>query len=241
MIQEPRHTHWLLALLLAVAVHTAAMVRTQSTEDVVHRAEDAGAQSITIALAPPPKAAQPEPTPEPAPAPEPEPVPEPIESSVKIPELDPEPEPETEPEPEPESEPEIKPEAVETEAQTKPAEHASDQITPRAADREQAGATGGIQDAPPDYRAQVSAWLERHKEYPMSARRKAVQGMAMVSFTFDREGRIIEYHLLRPTGHDSLDKAVTNMLEKANPLPKMPSDITQTRMTWTLPVYFRLN
>src|SRR5690606_32165215 len=103
-------------------------------------------------------------------------------------------------------------------------EEYSDEDAKQTADRQQAGATGGIQDAPPDYRTQVSAWLERHKEYPMSARRKAEQGMAMVSFTFDRDGNIVHYELLRATGHESLDRAVEEMLEKANPLPKMPDD-----------------
>ncbi|WP_286804844.1 MULTISPECIES: energy transducer TonB [unclassified Marinimicrobium] len=250
MIQQPRPVHWLLALSLAFAVHTLAMVRLDSDRETVHRAEDPGAQSITIALAPPPKPAQPTPAPEPEPQPQPEP--EPLESPVKTPEPEeepepqpePEPEPEPEPKPEPEPEPEVQPEPeqiVETDESTESADEHSDQEAKRTADRQQAGATGGIQDAPPDYRTQVSAWLERHKEYPMRARRKAEQGMAMVSFTFDRDGNILDYELMRPTGHNSLDEAVEEMLEKANPLPKMPDDIAQSRMTWTLPVYFRLN
>lgn len=250
MILEPRPAHWLLAFTLAAAVHTLAMVRTQSDDEVVHRAEDPGAQSITIALAPPPKAAEPEPEPEPEPEtePTPEPEPEPLESEVKTPEPEeeepepePEPDPEPEPEPEPEPQPEPEPESAETEERAEVAEQGSDRDAKQTADREQAGATGGIQDAPPDYRTEVSAWLERHKEYPMSARRNAEQGMAMVSFTFDRDGNILEYKIMRPTGHDSLDQAVEEMLERADPLPKMPEDLAQNRMTWTLPVYFRLN
>ncbi|MGQ9426522.1 energy transducer TonB [Gilvimarinus sp. F26214L] len=113
--------------------------------------------------------------------------------------------------------------------------------TGRASERVQAGASGGIQDAPPDYRDAVSAWLERHKQYPLSARQKAQQGMAMVSFTFDRHGRIIDYKLRRPTGHDDLDRAVEDMLERASPLPPIPDHIPHQQMTWTLPVYFRLS
>ncbi len=88
MIQQPRPIHWLVALSLAIAVHAVAMVRFDSDQETVHRAEDPGAQSITIALAPPPKAAEPEPepVPEPEPQPEPEPEPEPLESPVKTPE-----------------------------------------------------------------------------------------------------------------------------------------------------------
>lgn len=250
MIQQPRPVHWLLALLFAVAVHTLALLSIDSDQEIVHRAEDAGAQSITIALAPPPKAAEPAPPPEPQPEPELQPEPEPLPSPVKTPEPEKEPKPEPEPEREPELEPEPEPvteptpQIVDTNATdvpTEPTEEHSDQDAKQSADRQQAGATGGIQDAPPDYRTQVSAWLERHKEYPMSARRKDEQGMAMVSFTFDRQGNILDYQLLRATGHDSLDQAVAEMLENANPLPKMPEEIAQNRMTWTLPVYFRLN
>lgn len=242
MIRQPRNSHWVAAFVCAVAVHAVAMVRLGWESTTPHRAEDPGAQSITIALAPPP-AVKPEartPSPQqPAAIPEPEP----LESAVKKPEQ------EQQKAPEPEREPE--PEEPETEAPTDPQESREETAEPReetidpsakqTADRVQAGATGGIQDAPPDYRAEVSAWLERHKEYPMSARRKAEQGMAMVSFTFDREGKILDYRLLRPTGHESLDRAVEEMLKRADPLPKMPEHLIQARMTWTLPVYFRLN
>ncbi|MGD8176098.1 energy transducer TonB [Marinimicrobium sp. ARAG 43.8] len=250
MTLQPQTLHWVVALTAAAAVHVMVMVRMGVEPPVTQRAEDPGAHSITIALAPPPKPAAPEPVAapeaqsEPQPEPERAPEPEPLESPVKAPELEEEPEPEPEPEPkeapEPQPEPQPEPEEV-ADADTESRDRASDETAQQTADRKQAGATGGIQDAPPDYRTEVSAWLERHKEYPMSSRRKAEQGMAMVSFTFDREGNILEYTLLRPTGHASLDEAVQAMLERADPLPKMPEHLTQARMTWTLPVYFRLN
>jgi TonB family protein len=99
---------------------------------------------------------------------------------------------------------------------------------------------GGMGDASPNYQAEVRAWLDRHKEYPVMARRRGQEGMAMVTFTFDRNGRILAYGLERETGHENLDQAVGDMIERADPLPAMPVDLAQNRMTWTMPVYFQL-
>jgi protein TonB len=62
----------------------------------------------------------------------------------------------------------------------------------------------------------------------------------LLSFTFDREGRVLAHRIARSSGHSSLDREVAAMLERAQPLPPMPDTMTQARLEVTVPVLFAL-
>ncbi|HSH44122.1 MAG TPA: TonB family protein [Arenicellales bacterium] len=99
---------------------------------------------------------------------------------------------------------------------------------------------GGTTGASPDYLAQLRAWLERHKRYPRRARLRRLEGTAMLHFVIDREGRVLEYSIRESSGHEVLDRAVAAMIERAQPLPGMPSDMSHERLALLLPVQFFL-
>lgn len=89
------------------------------------------------------------------------------------------------------------------------------------------------------WRGAVSAWLQSHKTYPDEARQRSEEGSALVRFTVDRSGRVLEFAVLRGTGSASLNAAVERMLTNAQ-LPAFPSTMTQERTTVTVQVRYAL-
>jgi len=116
---------------------------------------------------------------------------------------------------------------------------AGTQASPEAGSAE-AMSGGGLPAATADYMAMLQAWLERHKEYPRRAQIRRQQGTALLYFVMDREGRVIEYRLQQSAGHTLLDRAVAAMIERAQPLPKIPEDMGQARLELVVPVRFFL-
>ncbi len=116
-------------------------------------------------------------------------------------------------------------------------EAAPDAGTADAASSQAAGGTAG---APADYLTALQAWLERHKEYPRQARLRRQEGTVLLSFTFDRSGRVLDHRIERSSGHAALDREVAEMLARAQPLPAMPEAMPQARLEVTVPVQFAL-
>ncbi|MDZ7841261.1 MAG: energy transducer TonB [Gammaproteobacteria bacterium] len=100
-----------------------------------------------------------------------------------------------------------------------------------------AGGTPGPSD---DYMAQLSAWLEKHKQYPRRAQRRRQEGTALLQFVIDREGRVIEYRIRESSGHEILDEEVAAMIERAQPLPGIPDDMPRARLELVVPIQFLL-
>ncbi|MCA1975163.1 MAG: energy transducer TonB, partial [Caenispirillum sp.] len=99
---------------------------------------------------------------------------------------------------------------------------------------------GGTPGERRDYLAQVQAWLERHKEYPRSARMRRQEGTVLLQFVLDRSGRVLSHRIVRGSGHDALDAEVDAMIRRASPLPPMPPAMTAQTMDITVPVQFAL-
>lgn len=222
------------ALLLALAVSlTAAAVWLFSPEPparLVPLGEAAvnTAPALRISLA---GQAEPEPEATPAPVPEPAPAPEPK------PEPEPEPKPEPEPEPEPDSEP------TPAEPTSEPAAAAADsaaQASDQPPQDRQIELNAGRSEAVDNYLSRLSRHLGRFYEYPRRARRLGQEGTPVLVFSFNRQGRLLSYQLANASGHALLDDAALAMLKQAEPLPKVPADMTGRSFSYALPVRFQL-
>ncbi|TVQ73922.1 MAG: energy transducer TonB [Chromatiaceae bacterium] len=64
--------------------------------------------------------------------------------------------------------------------------------------------------------------------------------MATVRVTIDQDGNVLSYELEQGSGHSLLDRAVEDMIRRADPLPAMPADMGQSTFTFSLPVSFNL-
>lgn len=91
-----------------------------------------------------------------------------------------------------------------------------------------------------DYYALLLAWLERHKDYPREARARRREGTAMLQVEMDRNGRVLSYGIRQSAGHGVLDSAVEQMIRRAQPLPPLPPEMPQQRLSFVVPVEFRL-
>jgi len=91
-----------------------------------------------------------------------------------------------------------------------------------------------------NYHGTLVAWLNRHKRYPDRARRLRQEGTVRVSFTIDRNGRILSHRIVASSGHALLDQEIQAMLKRASPVPAPPSSLRESRLTITVPIHFSL-
>lgn len=89
------------------------------------------------------------------------------------------------------------------------------------------------------YRAELSAWLESHKQYPQSARERGEQGRVMLRFRVARSGRVLNYAVAGSSGYPDLDGAVETMMRGAS-LPPFPADMITPEIEVTVTVRFAL-
>lgn len=169
-------------------------------------------------------------------------------------EPEPEPEPEAEPEPEPvqEAKPDPKPQAKpdskpsETSSKTTEAieESSSTSETTRMATRATGTGerveTGGNTGGRADYLSSLMARIARQKRYPRSARSDGVTGIVTVRFVVQRNGKVKQTEIIESSGDSRLDNEALAMLNRASPLPAIPSSLSNDAMTLTLPIEFSL-
>ena len=87
----------------------------------------------------------------------------------------------------------------------------------------------------------IRSRLARYKKYPRQARRRHLEGSALLAFVVDREGRVIEHRIERSAGHRLLDSEARRLIERAAPFPPIPAKLNLPRMLIRVPVEFYLN
>lgn len=81
--------------------------------------------------------------------------------------------------------------------------------------------------------------INRFKRYPAKARETRTNSVVMVSFTLDRQGRLVRYAVSKGAGNAELDQAAIDMLQHADPLPAPPPNVSGETIDFVLPVQFR--
>jgi periplasmic protein TonB len=94
-------------------------------------------------------------------------------------------------------------------------------------------------EATAGYRALLSAWLESHKRYPDAARQRGEEGRAVLRFSVDRSGRVLDFAVTSTSGYPDLDQSVEEMMRGAI-LPPFPAGISQARMDVSVTIRFSL-
>jgi len=241
-IQEPFQfdtRHWLLALLLAIAVHTTIFLSYQPRDNSV--TTQVNQKNIIVQLKkitrppkvtlPPVSKPQVEPLPEVVPETKPEPkpkpkIPKPVKKLVPVPK----------PEPKPIVDP--PPEIVEVapkQTQIKPPETKNLPQPEVAAPRVDPSLKK-------NYETKLLVWLERHKKYPNIARRRGQQGTVVVEFVINAKGELQSHRIVQASKHKALNEAVVKMLKRASPMPDVPKPLhgNETEFSYTIPIVFAL-
>lgn len=91
----------------------------------------------------------------------------------------------------------------------------------------------------PEYLGRLSAWLERHKLYPESARQRGEQGVVMLRFHITRSGQVLDHAVIRSSGYPDLDASVEAMM-RGVVLPPFTPDMATAEVTISVPIRFGL-
>src|SRR5271169_6269151 len=90
------------------------------------------------------------------------------------------------------------------------------------------------------WQSALAAHLERFKRYPTAARARQEQGIATVAFTIDHEGHLLSSRIVRSSGSSVLDEETLAMLSRAQPMPKPPGNVSDTALSFVVPVRFNI-
>ena len=218
LLHEPFHfnsRHWSLALLIAVVVHMILFLSYKPSRD--SGVEVFSQKSLVINLKKltfPPKVEPPpivQPKVDPLPEFKPEPKPEPkLKPVVKL-----------KPQLEPKPSSIVKPVKI-YEPKVEPIQY--DSIHRDDNDYTQIDSENRKFDLSPkrNYESQLLGWLERHKKYPILARRRGQQGTVILEFVINTEGKLLSHKILQASAHRSLNTAVVEMIKQASPMPPIP-------------------
>jgi protein TonB len=96
-------------------------------------------------------------------------------------------------------------------------------------------------------RAAIASWrdlvlarLQQNKRYPASAEARHEQGTATLSFSVDRNGRVLTRNIARSSGSAALDEEVLAMVQRSQPLPAFPPAMMQNSINLVVPIRFTL-
>jgi len=90
------------------------------------------------------------------------------------------------------------------------------------------------------YEQVLFSWLVRHKQYPMLAQRRGLEGRGSVRVRIDRGGRVLDRAVEASTGEKMLDDAALDMVRRASPFPAVPAEYSGGSFEFVAPIEFRL-
>jgi protein TonB len=99
-----------------------------------------------------------------------------------------------------------------------------------------AGGAGGTAA----YEQVLAAWLDRHKYYPSTLRRRGIEGEGKLQIRITRKGDVLDVKVLKAFTHPSLTSIAEDWVKRAEPFPPVPSQISGESYVFAVPVVFRL-
>ena len=84
------------------------------------------------------------------------------------------------------------------------------------------------------------ARLGQVKHYPAAARFQHQQGVVLLRFSMDREGRVLSARIEKSSGVASLDQETLALIQRAQPLPKPPTEVPGNPIELVVPIEFSL-
>jgi protein TonB len=85
------------------------------------------------------------------------------------------------------------------------------------------------------------AQLNRFKQYPRAARQAHIQGVVMLHFVMDAQGKVQSFEIAKSSGRPVLDAEALALIQRAQPLPALPADYPTRTLDAVVPIEFSLN
>jgi periplasmic protein TonB len=92
----------------------------------------------------------------------------------------------------------------------------------------------------PSWQSRLFKHLQRFKNYPSAARDRGVEGVVTMTFTMNREGKVLARQITRSSGNAALDAEALAMVDRAQPLPAFPASMGEDQYSFSIPVSFSL-
>jgi protein TonB len=90
------------------------------------------------------------------------------------------------------------------------------------------------------YRALLEAHLARFRVYPAAAKAIGTEGVVVLHFVTDRQGKVLDAWVENSSGVSSVDAEALKAVTRAQPLPAYPRD-WPPKVDFSLPVVFKLS
>jgi len=85
------------------------------------------------------------------------------------------------------------------------------------------------------------AQLNRFKQYPRAARQAHIEGVVMLHFVMDADGKVTSFEIARSSGRPVLDNEALALIQRAQPLPALPADFPTRTLDAVVPIEFSLD
>ena len=95
-------------------------------------------------------------------------------------------------------------------------------------------------NAIPAWKRQVVSVIERHKRYPAAAQARNQHGIVELSFSLDRQGRVIASHIAKSSGSSALDEATLDLVQRAQPFPPPPPEMAGAQINLSVPIRYNI-
>jgi len=76
-----------------------------------------------------------------------------------------------------------------------------------------------------EYQRRLYETVARHSSYPSAAKKLRLAGVTYLAFRLDRRGNVLDSWVQRSSGSEMLDNAALAALDRAQPLPPIPSSL----------------
>lgn len=87
--------------------------------------------------------------------------------------------------------------------------------------------------------ARVLAQLNRAKQYPRAARQARIEGVVMLHFVMDAQGKLVSFEIAKSSGRPVLDTEALALIQRAQ-LPPLPPGFATSTLDAVVPIEFSL-
>ncbi len=91
-----------------------------------------------------------------------------------------------------------------------------------------------------EYRSTLLRLIERNKYYPLRARRRGMEGKALVAFTVKRNGEIRNISLSSSSKQQLLDRAAIQTIRRLGKAPPLPGVINRSHWRFVVPISYNI-
>jgi protein TonB len=91
------------------------------------------------------------------------------------------------------------------------------------------------------FEARLLSQLNRFKQYPRAARQAHIEGVVMLHFVMDADGKVLSAEIAKSSGRPLLDEEALALIRRAQPLPALPADFPTKTLDAVVPIEFSLN